>query len=361
MGDMIKGSQFEQIVQAGGWNQYHRQRSEHDELVKRLVREVCSFPARLTFATKKQFIDVFGASGFNQITSMVSFMGWLNYGMGVMGMQLESKAAPVAGLLLDTFDPDFSIKTPTADDGDSTKGEQALQNVKNSKHAAPWRKFFAYLRNLWTLISLLPTVIHATLREKAMFGGIPTKATALDAFMVEHFDCLPGFMRDVEDEVLKRVLAFGSRDVFLRDEQTDWSRSERVSMLYVFARKVENPKLVDDALLMARMLKSDVAKSGKIKENDNDLSSLPMEKRKGHLELLYAAAESGDDAEGHLSAAMRFVHQCAGPVSQISERARRQVVEKVLDPRSLVDLTGIISFCAFVHRVTVFRSCAIAD
>lgn len=361
MGDMIKGSQFDQIVQAGGWDQYCQQRSEHDELIKRLVREVCSFPARLTAETKNQFIAAFGTAGFDEVTSMVSYMGWLNYGMGSMGMQLESKAAPVAGLLFDTFDPDSNISTSTADDGDTRKGEQALQNVKSTKHAVPWRRFFAHLRNLWTFISLIPTVVRGMLRERAMFQGIPTKATVLDAFMVEHFGCLPGYIRYVEDELLKRVLVFGSREVFLKDEQTKWTRSERVSMLYIFGRKVENSKVVDDALLMARMLKQDVAKSGNFKGEYDDLNTLPVEKRKGQLELLYAVAESDNDVEDRLSAAMRFVHQCAGPVNQVSEKARRQVVEKVLDHRSLVDLTGIISFCAFIHRVTVFRACALAD
>lgn len=360
MGDMLKGSQHDQVVQAGGWDNYHRQKSEQDQMIKRLVRDVCSFPARLSVATKKQFIDIFGTSGYDELTSMVSFMGWLNYEMGAMGMQLEGKAAPMASLVFHTFDPDDNIDFLAADDGDQTKGQQDVQSLRNKKHASPWYRSVAFLRNIWNLISMVPKVIRATRLEKAMFRGIPDKTEALDTFMVEHFGSLPAFMRIVDDMVLKRVLAFGSREVFAKNEQTDWTRGERFSMLYVFGRKLKNETMVDDALVMARMLKPNTCGSENANHREEDLAALPSETRKGKLELLYSDIESGRIAGDRLSAALKFVFNCAGPVSQVSDDARRQVVENVTDPRSLVDLTGIISFCGFIHRVVIFRNCATA-
>lgn len=342
LGDMFKGSQYQQTVRNGGWQKRKQKTSSKDDLLKQLVREACSVPAKLDDETREQFLHAFSHDAYDQLTSIVAYMGWLNFVMGSLGFPLESRTAPFAQFILDATDANFKVSDFVANDGEKYLGSLAVERATNTSSAGMSSRVAASLRNVCTVATLMPTVAKATSRERFMFRRIPTNAVQLDEMVRGKFGGIPRFVASVLDVVLKRVIVFGCEEVFFSDEQTAWTRPQRIAMLFVFAKKMQNPWLVEDALLIAHGSNVDAEFDGQGGVG-------------AKLEEIYAVAGSPRLGEDRFSAAVQFVYGCAGLAENVSKEVEKNLLDKVDDPRSVVDVAGLLGFFGFVHRVTVFR------
>lgn len=342
LGDMFKGSQYQQTVRNGGWQKRREKTSAKDDLLKKLVRQVCTIPAKLDDETRKQFLQAFGRDAYDQLTSMVAYMGWLNFVMGSLGFPLESRTAPFAQLLLDATGAQLDVADFAADDGEQQLGSQAVAYATGGKPTTIPNRVTANLRNVRTVAKLVPSVARATSRERFLLRHVPTNVVQLNEMVRTQFGCVPHFVGQVRDVVLKRVVVFGCSEVFFKDEQTAWTRRQRIAMLFVFAKKVQNSWLLKDALLIAEGLKVDANFS---KEADVD----------ANLEATYAVACASNLGDDRFSAAVQFVYGCAGEADSVSREVERNLLDKVEDPRSIVDVAGMLGFFGFIHRISVFR------
>lgn len=342
LGDVFKGSQYQQTVRNGGWQKRKEKTSSKDDLLKTLVRQVCTIPAKLDDETRKQFVQTFGRDAYDQLTSIVAYMGWLNFVMGSLGFPLESRTAPFAQLLLDATGVQLDVAHFAADDGEQQLGSQAVTYATGARPTAVSNRVTANFQNVRTVAKLMPSVARATSRERILLRHIPTSPAQLNEMARAEFGCVPHFVAQVRDVVLKRVVVFGCSEVFFKDEQTAWTRPQRIAMLFVFAKKVQNPWLLEDALLIARGLEADPQFG---EEADVD----------ANLEAIYALACSPELGHDRFSAALQFVYGCAGVADSVSTEVEKSLLDKVEDARSVVDVAGMLGFFGFVHRINVFR------
>eukprot|EP00177_Eucheuma_denticulatum_P001366 GFKZ01002481.1.p1 GENE.GFKZ01002481.1~~GFKZ01002481.1.p1 ORF type:complete len:464 (-),score=69.49 GFKZ01002481.1:3293-4648(-) len=348
LGDVFRGSQYQQAVRRGGVDEFGKERVEGaDDVIRRLVREACEIPGGVGDAARRDFVQLFGEKGYDELTSMVAFMGWLNFVMGSLGFPLESRAVPFATLLLKAEGVQFTIDDAVADDGGHQAGRDAVDKVTGKEAAGVGRRVALRVENVARVLRLVPSVVRASARERRMFRGVPTSMRRLDEFAKGVLGCLPCFVRVVEEGVLKRALMFGVREVFVGEGETAWGRAERIALFYVFARKVGNNELVGDAVMMAG-----AAVGGEGGEWDvGGLAEAEVQRKLGGV---YGKVEARE-GEGRFFAAARFVYECAGMAESVSEEAQRRLLEGVRDLRSVLDVVGCIGFFGFLHRIVVFR------
>lgn len=310
-----------------------------DELIRDVVAQVCAIPGGLHRDTKARFVRMFGRKGYDELTSMVAFMGWLNFVMGSLGFPLESRVVPFATLLLREEGVDVTIDDAVAEDGEGEVGRGELEYVTGEEAGRVGRRVCSQVENVARVLALVPSVVRATLKEREMFRGLPRSVRHLDEYAAVQFGCLPGFVRDVKDAALKRAVMFGAREVFIKAEQTVWTRWEKVAFLYVFARRLGNDELVKDSHMIACGCEGD------------GLSAMQVEQR---LEMMYhkVSEAGGEDA---FFAAARFVYECAGMAEIVSDEAQKRLLDKVGDMASVVDVVGCIGYFGFIHRIVVFR------
>lgn len=349
MGDVFRGSQYDQVVRKGGWAKRKEREERGDAVLKKLVREACSFPGQINQRTKNEFIDMFHERGYDELTSMVCFMGWLNFMMGSLEFPLESRRVLFAKAMLQSTGEPFKFDDIAQNDDDMEKGRQELEYATGERPAGLCNRLRANLANVKSFLSLLPSIQNATAGEKQMLKGIPTKSGAIDGYVQHILGCLPHFIGSVLDPVLKRAMAFGIRDVFCRDHQTDWTRRERIAFLYVFAKKLGDERLLNDAISLEKALPSTTEVKGYDQEQEAPFNT------EGRMESVYGNAASEKLGENAFEAAAQFVYGCAGMAASVSDPVKQNLIDKVGKPQSVMDIAGMIAFFGFAHRALVFR------
>lgn len=353
MGSLTSGSQVDQIAKAGGWHRFSPTVSDRDDALLQLVKDACAFPAAIRPHTAQRFCDLYGDTAYDDLTSIVSFMAWLNYMMHSFGMQIESDAAPFASLLLTTVDDSITLDPDVADDGRLKEGQETVTWIKSGKRASLFHRALVHLRNALKLLSLIPSVVTAIRKEAAMFAGVPKPVTALDLYMRMHMGHNPMFVQSVTDPELKRVMVFGAREVLMNDAQTSWKRTERLLLLFAFGKHVRNPTMVQDAVQLIYALHLDGCA---VFPDACDVTAKSSEELQLQLDFYYEEELVKTEADSRFSAAFRYVCECSRPGHVIDDNVKADLVEYVKDPRSLVDIPGMIAFFGFVHRVLVFRN-----
>lgn len=350
MGDAIRGSQFQQLDRAGGWERYKKEMKpiEHSDIIQELVREACAFPGHITDETRGKFLTALGEKAYDEITGLVAFMGWLNYEMDAFGMRLESEAMPVAQLLLTEEHEQVTEKLEdiVAHDGNEKKGKDALTRLKKHAPDGPLRRGWGCVQMIFGFVMLLPSVLTLKIKQAGWFQGIPGNSKAVNQWMFSRFGTVPGFMGNVNDVGLKKVIAFGCKQAFLRKESS-WTMDEKLIMLYVFARKIGNAELHRDAQNLVQSLPA--------KKATELLASLNEDEKMKLMDKLYKKVTTEAHVDTAFEAALRFMTECAGAAGSLSQEATADVIRLVEDPRARVDITGIVAFSGFLHRITVFR------
>eukprot|EP00177_Eucheuma_denticulatum_P001070 GFKZ01001952.1.p1 GENE.GFKZ01001952.1~~GFKZ01001952.1.p1 ORF type:complete len:481 (+),score=68.25 GFKZ01001952.1:50-1444(+) len=351
MGSLTSGSQVQQIAKAGGWHRFIGTVSHLDDVLLQLVKEACAFPAAIRAETRDRFLHVYGETAYDDVTSIVSFMAWLNYMMHSFGMQIESHAAPLASLILNTVDDSIKLDQAVANDGLLSEGQETVDWITSNKRASLFQRVLVHLRNIFDLLSLLPSVVKAIRKEAAMLAPVPKEVGALDLYMYFHMGYNPMFIRNVNDPALKRVMVFGAREIFIRDKETSWKKTERLLLLYAFGKHVSNSTLVEDAVQLIYVLHSDKLA---VFPDGMDVTAESRAELQQELDVYYEKELAKTEADSRFSAAFRYVCECSRPGHAINDNAKADVVEYVKDPRSIVDIPGMIAFFGFIHRASVF-------
>ena len=281
--------------------------------------------------------------------------------MAITEVRLESKLVPFAELVLRHLNVDVEFDSILAQDGERSLGEEEVRMVTAPQASTFWSRASAWIRNMFQILALAPAMCKAMAWERQCFGNIPWNVTKLDSWALQQFDCIPTIFSRVPDAALKRTFALGLREVFAKDQSTKWSKFQKVAFMYVFAKGMHNQQLERDAVTMTMGSEKEATEKTFLNSSSDSCSttvrneemhSIASTKLDHGLQSVFLEASKKAEPHSAFSAATKYVYACAGRANRVPERVKRGLLEQVTDPRSILDLAGMIAFFSFMHRVS---------
>lgn len=326
VGDVLTGA-FSKKCERGGVTRPFDKVLPGDMEIKQLVAEVCTVPAiPVSTETVDAFIGRFSKKAYVQLTGMVAFAAWLNFVMSALDMELEMDMRAFASSALSERG-EAEVVAP--------RKKGMLENIGSG------------LRNAGQVAGLLPSAASAQRKEMIWFSGVPAGSKALDKWAMKVFGMVPRTLRTAQCTVAKRGLGFGLREVLLGD--CEWSRAERVKFMYVFGRSVRNEAVVEDAI---GLLGGEFVGRGRV---------VGKEKARETLEKVYQRGIGFGRIVDRFDAAVRYVIACSGPNGGCTAEVQVELLERVSEPRSVIDLAGMVGVFAFGHRLVVMSEMRLTD
>lgn len=356
MGDALAGSKLQQCSRAGRF--VPEEKEDGDAEIAALVREVCGFPGLVTESTCEAFENKFGKKGYLETAAFLAFMAWLNYNMDVLGISLESEIAPFAQMILAPRNLPFDVTDFVANDGNEDAGRERAKFVSSGAAAGPWKRAMAHLSNVWALVTLVPQVVKALSTEAEWYKGLPVSMDELKEWRRTQFGCDLQFDSEMDNEEVKRAIAFVCREVFLNDDSTRWTRYEKFALLFVFGKGVENMVIAEDAVALAaaQRVKEDVLStsgSASLEGEDDSHESITRDVRK-ELEKVFTTAASEEKPTDAFSAAAKFMYTAAGPAGNVAKSGTTQDLLTHVDaPEARMSVIGMVGAFAMMHRMAV--------
>ncbi|CDF37922.1 unnamed protein product [Chondrus crispus] len=351
MGDALAGSRVQQSFRAGHLLPDDKQ--EHDELVYDLIQEVCSVPPALTRDTRAAFENHFGKQAYQDAAAMLAFMGWLNYNVDALGITLESEIAPVAQLILAPRNLPFNVTDSMAkDDGRAHIGTARARVIATLNPSNLWSRTWAHITNVWGLVALIPNVVTALSTENSWYKSIPNSTPDNVEWRKAQFGCHIRFDEELENDEVKRALSFCLMEGFLKDENTSLTRLEKFKLFYVFAKGMDNPVLIQDAMaLVSAAVANDKNAAA---ENKADQAETNSEATRESLDDIVAIAASQTHPTDAFSAVARVVHHAAGPGGNIAKSGTvPDVLSYVTEPSAQMEIVGLIGLFGMMQRMSV--------
>lgn len=356
IGDILKGSFASQCLRAGGLANLKNIAKDGDELIRNIVHEACSIPARTKTRTKEDFLKRFGSKGLNELALMVSFMGWLNFCNDIAGMELEKDIAPISEAVLSRNTLPSGVPYVVSKEGDGSKAEMEASLISGESSIGILGRLRYHVRNVIDLCKTIPALIEADSEEQMLLKGIPHASTEIHEWLLQNMGCELELSRNVTDPNILRAIAFCCRHVFLRDTITPWSQFEKLAFFYVFGKQAQDTTFVKDAIAIftGQRLREERPRKTARERKEDEMWSNTATTVEQDFDRLYENKISGRECTDAFSAALYFVANGAGHAGGVSTDIMTQTIDLVDNPGAVVDLVAMCGIFAMLHRLTAF-------